>query len=91
MPPVYEPEPYEAPFSRTSIIVGVAENAGDEGVSELFAEEGLEVIYDYENFGMYALRLPREMSGAEIDALIARLSADERVLFAEKDYIVSLD
>ncbi|MBQ9267181.1 MAG: hypothetical protein IJ217_02725 [Clostridia bacterium] len=78
-------------YSKNTLIISVDVAATKDEVMKLFEEYHLEIIYDYENFNMYAVKTERDMSIEELDNLIAELESNEYVLSAEKDSIIQLD
>lgn len=81
----------EPEYSSNMIIISVKADATENELTKLFEKYDLTVVYDYNNFNMYALKTSREMSDEELDKLISELEQDDNVLMAEKDYIMQLD
>ena len=47
------------------ILISVSDVTTDEDIKKLCEDKGLEIIYDYENFNMYALAVKKELSDKE--------------------------
>ncbi len=78
-------------YSPRTVIVSVEEGFSKEQLDALLSKYDLEVLYDYEALNMYALNAGHDMDEPELSALIKELSAEDGVLFAEPDQIITLD
>jgi len=78
-------------YSRTTIIVRMAEGTEPEAAKELFDRYNLEIVYSYLDGAMYAVKADHEMTSAEMNKLMSRLMGEDIVVGVEKDYIVNLD
>ena len=78
-------------YSPRTVIVSVDEGFTQEQLDALLGKYGLEVLYDYDALHMYALNTGSDMDEAGLSALIKDLSAEDGVLFAEPDQIITLD
>ncbi len=75
-------------YSHNSVLVSVDEAILDRAGMEALCEKyGLTIMYDYENFSMYALTREEAFSDEALEALIADLSSEAGILSVEKDSI----
>lgn len=81
----------EDSFSNTTLIISVDSDFADEDMDSLCAKYKLEVIYDYENFNMYAVKTKTELSADSFEKLIVALSEEDGILQVEKDGVMTLD
>ena len=65
-------------------------DASVEQVEALFDKYGLEVMYDYRSFSMYAVRTPEDLDEKGMSELIEKLQAEDIVTGAERDYVMEL-
>lgn len=80
-----------AEYSHNTVMVYTDEAADRAYIEQLCSKYGLSVLYDYNNFNMYALGSDKELDDKELAALIADLGNEEHILGAERDYIAQLD
>lgn len=78
-------------YSSNTIIVSVDSSATKEEMYKFFEESNLEIVYEYKNFNMFALKTTENLTKNELEKLIEELEKDKRILGVEKDYIVSID
>jgi len=75
-------------YSHNTVLLSVDESILDNaGVLDLCDKYGLSIMYDYQNFSMYALTSEEAFSDEELATLIKNLSQENGVLSVEKDYI----
>ena len=75
-------------YSHNTVLVSVDEAILDRAGMEALCEKyGLTIMYDYENFSMYALTREEAFSDEALEALIAGLSNETGILSVEKDSI----
>ncbi len=78
-------------YSHNTVLVSVDEEVLDsEKVEALCEKYGLSIMYDYENFAMYALSSETELSDTELGKLIEDLSSEEGILAVERDQIIRI-
>ena len=77
--------------SMKTLIVSVSENATQKSVKKIFKKLGLSIVYDYENFNMYAVSLAEETDEAGLTELIEKLEAYDEITNVERDYIAHID
>ncbi len=77
-------------YSRTTLIVRMAENTAADKAKALFDRLGLEIVYSYLDGAMYAVKTDHEMTDAEMNRLMSALLDEDIVVGVEKDYVVRL-
>ena len=85
-----EPQ-YDVDYSLSTLLIMVQDKTDTDAIDAMFAKYRLTVIYDYENFMMYAVGLDHTYTPDELDDLISDLEQEELVLAVNKDYIYSID
>ncbi len=78
-------------YSMKTVIVSVSSDASQKKVKKIFKKLGLSILYDYENFDMYAVSLEEETDEKGLAELIEKLEAYDEILTAERDYISHID
>ncbi len=79
-------------YSHNTVLISVDEEVlNDEKVEAICKKYDLSILYDYENFNMYALSSEKTLSDMELAKLIDDLSLEEGVLTVERDYICTID
>lgn len=86
-----QPEQYDVDYSLNTLIIMVEDKSDTAAINAMFERYRLSVIYDYENFLMYAVSLDHQYTPMELDALIEKLENEELVVAVNKDYIYSID
>ena len=73
-------------------LISVDAGTTDEMMNGVIADYGLTVVYDYENFNMYAIAVPEALNKQQSDDFIAELTEKyDFILSAEPDSIAYLD
>ena len=73
-------------------LISVDAGTTDEMMNGVIADYGLTVVYDYENFNMYAVAVPEALNKRQSDDFIAELTEHtDFILFADPDSIAYLD
>lgn len=91
-PEDFVPIDAKTPTGNSVFLVCVDADTTDEMMNEVIADYGLSVVYDYENFNMYALSVPSPLDDEETQRFIKELeSAYDFILSVEPDSIVTLD
>lgn len=78
-------------YSSNTIIISVDPNASKTDLTDFFANNNLEIVYDYENFNMFTVKTQNNLTSDELDALISKLLKNKDILSVSKDYILELD
>ncbi len=86
-----QPEQYDVDYSLNTLIIMVESKSDAEAINNMFDKYNVAVIYDYENFLMYAVSLGHQYTPEELDELIAEIEEEELVVAVNKDYIYSID
>ncbi len=88
-----EPEVQEEsfPYSLNTLIISVSGKDDMDAINAVFDKYGLEVLYDYENFPMFAVQIDHTCTPEELEVLITEIEKEELVIGVEKDYIYSID
>ncbi len=86
-----QPEQYDVDYSLNTLLIMVEDKSDTEAINAMFEKYSLSVIYDYENFLMYAVSLDHTYTPEELDGLISDLEKEELVIAVNKDYIYSID
>ena len=63
----------------------------DETMSEFFEKNELSVVYDYENFNMYAVSVKEPLDAEQTAEFIESLEKNDFILMVEPDSIVTID
>ena len=80
------------PTSNKIFIVSVDADTTDAMMQEVIDKYSLEVIYDYENFSMYALAVPEPLDEEQTQAFIKELENNyDFILMVEPDSVMYLD
>lgn len=74
-------------YSSGRLILSLDAEASGEDRTALLEKYGMEIIYDYDNLDMLAVRLPKNYTASGLDALIAELEENPIVLGVSKDYV----
>ena len=77
--------------SNTVLVSADKEIVTAEVINALCDKYGLYVLYDYENFAMYALSTVNTLSEDDFNEMISNLSKEEGILSVEKDQMLGLD
>ena len=85
------PEQYDVDYSLNTLLIMVEDKSDTDAINAMFDKYDVTIIYDYENFMMYAVSLSHQYSPAELDDLIEELEKEELVVAVNKDYIYSID
>ncbi len=72
-------------------IVSVEPDTPDETINELFEKCELDILYDYDNFNMYAVSAREPLNEEDSDAVIRTLEEYDFILMVEPDSVVYLD
>lgn len=72
------------------VIVSVEEKLTEEELNALLKKYNMTVLYDYQNFNMYAFRLEKALDRAEMAAFCEKLEGEDKVLSAEPDQKMEL-
>ncbi len=78
-------------YSDRTLIVTVSEEMTDEQMQAICDEFHLEIVYDYDNFLMYALSTEKPMEEDDMQTLMAELMRQDGILAVERDAVVHLD
>ena len=78
------------PHSDDTLIISLENGITTDDISDLLKENGLEILYDYDNMNMIAVRCS-PMTDEELSLLIDKLSSDDRIVSAEPDLIVTVN
>lgn len=81
----------EEKYSHNTIIVYFENGTDEEEIRTLAEKHNLKVLYIYKNFSASALFSEKTLSDPELNALISEVEKEQKVLSAQKDYIMSLD
>ncbi len=73
------------------VLVSVEEKFSEEDLKALMEENNLELVYDYENFSMYAFKCLDATDDESLETVMKALEANENILTVEKDGICTLD
>ncbi len=85
------PERYDVDYSLNTLLIMVEDKSDTDAINAMFDKYDVTIIYDYENFMMYAVSLSHQCSPTELDDLIEELEKEELVVAVNKDYIYSID
>ncbi|MCR5330841.1 MAG: hypothetical protein K6E62_06595 [Lachnospiraceae bacterium] len=77
--------------SMKTLIVSVSEDASRKAIKKIFKSLGLSIVYDYDNFNMYAVSLAEETDEKGLTALMEKLAAYDEIIDVERDYIAHID
>ncbi len=86
-----QPTEEDVGYSLNTLLIMVEDKSDTAAINAMFENYGLTVIYDYENFMMYAVSLDHTYSPEELEGLISDLEKEEHVIAVDKDYIYSID
>ncbi len=84
-------DPERPMYSDTTLLISVEEDFSDKQLKKLLKKYDLSVVYDYENFNMYALSTAEPISDEDMLSLIDALSNEDGIIYAERDGITYLD
>lgn len=88
-PLVTAPQPE---VSNKVFLVSVDTDTTDKMMDKVIDKYGLEVIYDYSNFNMYAIAVPEPLDAEQTETFITELeSSYSFILMVEPDSIMYLD
>ena len=75
-----------------TFLISVEEGTSSEKMQKVFDKYNLEVIYDYENFNMYAVAVPEALDKTESNQFIAELTKKYSfIISVEPDSVMQLD
>jgi|GEM_PF-2081130 len=75
----------------TVLLLSLEQTLKDAGLDELCEKYGFEIVYDYKNFNMAAVKTQRKYSDDELEQLIDALMEEDGVIYAQKDQVMQLD
>lgn len=75
----------ENDVSPSVIIVSVDQNNRKDVIDRICRKFNMEIVYDYKNFSMYALKTKSQLSSEQMDYLTRDIASEEGVLGAERD------
>jgi hypothetical protein len=78
-------------YSSRTVIVSVDDSCTEDDIKAICDKYELSVVYDYQNFAMYALSTQRDYNDQEMADLIKNLSSESHILNVERDGITQLD
>lgn len=67
------------------VLVSVEDKFTPDQLDALLKKYNMTVVYDYQNFNMYAFQLEKALSKADMDAFLAKLEREDGILMAEAD------
>lgn len=77
--------------ANSVFIISVEPDTPDETMNELFEKYDLDIVYDYENFNMYAVSVSEPLDAEQTDSFIKELEQYDYILAVEPDSVVYLD
>ncbi len=77
----------DAKYSDKIVLVSVEKKYSEEELNALLKKYDLTLVYDYENFNMYAFSTSRSYSDEEMNTLIENLKGESNIVSAERDSI----
>ena len=80
-----------AEYKNSVFIISVEPDTTDETMSALFEKYGLDIVYDYENFNMYAVSVSEPLDAEQTDKFIKALEEYDFILMVEPDSVVYID
>jgi len=80
-----------AGYRNSVFIISTEPGTTDETMSEFFEKNELSVVYDYENFNMYAVSVKEPLDAEQTAEFIESLEKNDFILMVEPDSIVTID
>ncbi len=84
-------EEFEGEYSLNTLLISVESKEDTEAINSIFEKYNLEVIYDYSNFLIYAVKLDHTYTPEELAILISKLEKEKPIIAVERDYIYSIN
>lgn len=74
----------------TVLLLNVEPEIKEQGISDILDKYDLTIVYDYENFSMYAVKADHVLTDQETEQLIRELEEEPGILGAEKDQTMEI-
>ncbi len=85
------PEAAEGGYSLNTLLICVENKEDTKAINSIFEKYNLEVLYDYSNFMIYAVKLDHTYTSEELASLISELEKEKPIIAVERDHIYSID
>ncbi len=82
---------HDAEYSLNTLLIAVEDKTDIEAVNAILDKYNATIIYDYDNFMMYAVGLDHTYTPYELEELISALEKEELIISVNKDYIYTIN